>query len=194
MTGNVLTRKPNYIARQREALAKRTKQQLIDDAINTTLNDLVGQLANYEEGESDPHGHGKRVPYVGWYWRSVDFASSDYRIGDCGSFVGFMENNKWDYPERRMTPDEAAQVTAIVCEAYDINRGGGILSDILANTRAKVDELWPLLQSFPMEIDGYWIYGPQGNVGFAENEEAADRLIESLSAAGGGIAYRKVKA
>jgi hypothetical protein len=61
---------------------------------------------------------GKAFPYLGWYWRQVDFDQPDYEFGVLPVFkdeflgpkggtivleendklrLGFMENNKWDY-------------------------------------------------------------------------------------------------
>lgn len=57
---------------------------------------------------------GKCIPYIGWFWRTVEFDCTTYSFGviPAGSGggkdsfdaktkchqVGFMENNKWDYP------------------------------------------------------------------------------------------------
>jgi hypothetical protein len=183
-----------YIDERKRELAKCSKAALINDIINDDLNRFVGHYAEVPEGDADPHGHGKRVPYIGWFWRSVDFANGVYYIGNCGEFVGFMENNKWGYPERRLTPDEASRVTDIVCEAYRISHAGGNAAEIVRDTKAKLDELWDLLQSFPMTTTGFWIYGPMGNVGFADTEEDAERLIAALSSAGDGLPYRMVPA
>lgn len=191
----------NYIEQRREALGDRTKDALVDELINRDLNGLVGRYADFENDdgdvEADPYGHGKRVPYIGWFWREVDFANGVYVIGACSEYIGFMENNKWGYPQRRLIPSEAAQVTEIVCAAYERNHAGGNLAEIIANTKAKLAELWPVLQSFSMEVEGFWINGPVGNIAFAETEEEADTLIASLQSAnlpGCGFTYEKVRA
>jgi hypothetical protein len=74
---------------------------------NAAFNSAVGAIANFDEGVTDPRGYGKRVPYIGWYWRPPDFVGRAISIGDCGDFIGVMENNKWGYPERFMTREEA---------------------------------------------------------------------------------------
>lgn len=71
----------------------------------------------------------KIVPYIGWFWRSVDFDAPAYSFGvipagtpaytmsdgngtesygprSDAPCVGFMENNKWDYPYTRETTTE----------------------------------------------------------------------------------------
>ncbi len=65
--------------------------------------------ARLAEGLADvayPHGldSGKAIPYVGWFWRYIDFTdrlSLYYPSGSGGFdvpvFFGFMQNNKWDY-------------------------------------------------------------------------------------------------
>lgn len=55
--------------------------------------------------------HGKVLPYIGWYWRRVDF-SRPIRLGDCGAFVGFMEDNKWGNDEWEVAPEAAATILA----------------------------------------------------------------------------------
>lgn len=58
----------------------------------------------------------KAVPYIGWFWREVDFDAPTYTFGILpGEFKGFMENNKWDYPYTRpTTPDEWAEITSLL--------------------------------------------------------------------------------
>lgn len=122
--------------------------ELVTMIVNTDLNEFVGGMADYRDGEDDPHGHGKRVPYVGWFWRSTDWVGGRISIGDCGEFIGVMENNKWDYPQRRLTDGEARAVTEIVWEARDLSRAGGSLADSTRLTNEKLDELWALFQTF----------------------------------------------
>lgn len=162
-------------------------ESVFSDGQNAPLNELVAEFSDFDDGEVDPRWFGKRVPYIGWYWRDIDFENERYYIGDCGEFIGFMENNKWGYPERMLTPDEARQVSQIVAEA-DACKGD---NDAV---KAWLEKLWPLLQSFPMKIDGFWIFGSHGRVGFAANEAEADAACAALSEAGGGMEYRKVAA
>jgi hypothetical protein len=61
-------------------------------------------------------------------------------------------------------------------------------------SKAKLAELWPLMQSFPIERSGFWIHGPQGNVGYAETEEEADETISALMHAAFGARYWRVPA
>lgn len=181
------------IEKERKTLVKKGAEALAVEIINSKLNRLVGGYADYDQDEDDANEHGKRVPYIGWYWRSVDFASPEpyIPIGHCGEFVGFMENNKWDYPQRSLEPDEVAQVLTIVTEAYKLDRSGGTLADITKNTKNKLAELWPLLQTFEIQRSGYWVFGPQGRVGHADTREDADGMIVALQEAAPGFVYRK---
>lgn len=81
--------------------------------------------------------HGKTIPYIGWFWRDVDF---DKRItlGYCGSFIGFMENNKWDHDEW-ITTDEQSVAIREAAEAI---------------CKCDRDGLAPLLQRFYDLIQG----------------------------------------
>lgn len=74
------------------------------------LNRALSEIAGRDDLEVR---HGKAIPYIGWYWRCVDF-DQPISFGDCGDFVGFMENNKWDYPEFTLTPEQDAEVKAML--------------------------------------------------------------------------------
>jgi hypothetical protein len=80
-----------------------------------TSDELNANLRDIENDEAKPffvaglYHHGKTLPYIGWYWRDVDW-DQPLRLGDCGSFIGFMENNKWGYPEWRVTPEQDARI------------------------------------------------------------------------------------
>lgn len=183
------------LKKMREQYEDRTVEDLIDELVNNTLNSFIVDNDKFEADEHDPYGHGKRVPYIGWFWRNVDFANEYYTIGDCGDFIGFMENNKWGYTQRRLTPEESKKVTKVVMAAYTASREGGILADIIKNTYKQLDKLWPLLQSFPMETEGWWIHGSlQGQCGFSRTENEADDMVRLLKDAAPGIDYWKVKA
>ena len=75
-------------------LEQYSKEELIQLAVNTRLNKFLSEYGSFRDDDEDPRGHGKRVPYIGWFWRAVDFANKNIPIGDCGEFVGFMENNE----------------------------------------------------------------------------------------------------
>jgi hypothetical protein len=134
-----------------ERIADLDKDDLVKLIVNNRLNEFVSTYADYKDNEVTPHGVGKRVPYIGWYWRAVDFVGGNIPIGDCGQFVGVMANNKWDYNERMLTPDEAAQVTAIVWKAKELSEQGGELNEIIRGTKAELEKLWDLFQTFNVE-------------------------------------------
>ena len=62
--------------------------------LNKRIADLCDNEAYVVRGLE---GTGKCIPYIGWYWRTVDFDRETDSLGDCGDFVGFMERNKWGY-------------------------------------------------------------------------------------------------
>lgn len=181
------------IEKQRAEYMTWDTERLANYIINRELNDFVARYADYDEDEHGSPREDKRIPYIGWFWRDVDFAGREpyIPIGNCGEFIGFMENNKWDYPQRRLSADETKQVVDIVCEAHRLSREGGSLADIRKNTVAKLEELWPLMQTFKIETKGYWIYGPQGQIGHAEDVDAANSMIVMLQEAAPGLRYWK---
>ena len=133
---------------RKKKLAEMEREVLEASILDGQYNDFVSDRADYAEDEKDEHGHGKRVPYVGWYWRHIEFSTPKaIPIGDCGSFVGFMANNKWDYPERRMTEEEARGAVAIIDAAIEESEKGGESSEIRKKTNEKLDELWAYMQT-----------------------------------------------
>ncbi len=88
---------------------------------------------------------GKSVPYIGWYWRTVDF-STRVTIADCKEFVGHCENNKWGYNERDLTDDERAECCRRVDEMIAAEKTLSLadkskLEDLLRSYWAWMDEL-----------------------------------------------------
>ena len=78
------------------------------------LNEAIDELCAKEPLIYASSMGGKLVPYIGWFWRNVNFNADYVHLGivppmyvdDPDYFehnptpkVGFMENNKWDYPE-----------------------------------------------------------------------------------------------
>lgn len=120
--------------------------RLAEVAANTVLNDWCADVADFGDRDDDPEGHGKRLPYIGWYWRSVDFARKRITVGDCGDFIGFMENNKWDHPERDLTPEEVDHVLELLWRARAAAGRGGLLSEAWAARDEVLRELWDWMQ------------------------------------------------
>lgn len=130
-------------------LAAASREWLEAAILDSGYNDFISARADYpDDSEDDKRGHGKRVPYIGWYWRHIEFSDpTSIPIGNCGGFVGFMANNKWDYPERALTAEEAERVIAIIDEAMRLRQQGGEVRKIDAETNAKLGELWDYMQT-----------------------------------------------
>lgn len=131
---------------RKEKLASFPREFLENAILDSEYNKFLRSRSDYHKDERDKHGHGKRLPYIGWSWRHLGFSSGSLPLGDCGQFVGFMPNNKWDYPERETTPEEFATIMKIIDEAMVADQQGGDVSKIIKNTNAKLDELWDYLQ------------------------------------------------
>lgn len=121
-----------------------------DELVNMLYNRQVADVADYSPGETDPHGHGKRIPYIGWFWRHTDFVGKQIAIGDCG-FIGVMENNKWDYPERMMTEAEADTFIAYLERAFAASNRGGIVAETKAAAERVYGEMWNWFQTLTIE-------------------------------------------
>ncbi len=83
------------------------------------LNRAIAELCNDEQykvrGLEDT---GKCIPYIGWYWRYVDFDDYPYMFGIIpGEFKGFMENNKWGYDYAIPTEEQSRHIRALLEKA-----------------------------------------------------------------------------
>ncbi len=107
----------------------------MSDFINVTADESAA--FNKVLGDNADSGPSKSVPYIGWYWREVDF-TRPFTLGHCGEFVGFMENNKWGYPEWTVTP---AQYHAAVVFIRGMFLDRGVTPDRLA-------AFYEMIQSF----------------------------------------------
>lgn len=147
MTNLYFALRGNYQEKQ-EKLASWSKEFLEAAILDSEYNRFMEDWAdhNSESDEYDVGGCGKRIPYIGWYWRHVTF-HGDIPIGDCGEFIGFMVNNKWDYPERNLTESEKMEVMRIIDEAMEENSKGGIFEDIRKKVEDKFTELWEYMQT-----------------------------------------------
>lgn len=91
---------------------------------------------------------GKCIPYIGWYWRDVDFDAETYRFGVIpdgdGSLIGFMENNKWGYSRVEADETEWAEIKQLLVEAVTdstVEKLGTVNSAIQTLGR-KVNRVW----------------------------------------------------
>jgi hypothetical protein len=81
------------------------------------LNIMIDKLGDKETFDIvGLEGTGKCIPYIGWYWRTVNF-DSPIHLGHCGKFVGFMENNKWGYQEKECTKKDSKQIIILLEKA-----------------------------------------------------------------------------
>lgn len=122
-------------------LRKAKKEELVALAINTRMNDFC---VRHSDDKTVPFG--KRIPYIGWFWRTVDFYHKKISIGKALSLVGFIENNKWDYPERYLTDKEANKVIAMLWSAMEISQRGGNLGETTNAVNVELEKLWNYMQ------------------------------------------------
>ena len=104
------------------------------------LNKKIGLLDTLENSDELAIKGGKCIPYIGWFWRNVNFDAETYSFGIiCNDnfteedvalglkpveeqyfMTGFMENNKWNYPyTRHTTKEEWIIIKDMLCEVVD---------------------------------------------------------------------------
>lgn len=88
--------------------------------------------------ESDPKPFiafgGKAIPYIGSFWRQFDFDTHSPTLGvippgpeeldpqrEHPALVGFMVNNKWDYPRIGLSAEEWAELRRLLEEAVTVH-------------------------------------------------------------------------
>ena len=110
---------------------------------SSELNAKIGEIADkgdelgfdaFDEMES-----GKAIPYIGWFWREVDFDAETFGFGLLPTRqselaesmtgdgevnvklykVGFMENNKWGYADIEATKEESSSIRALLVAAAE---------------------------------------------------------------------------
>lgn len=122
-----------------DTLLNKSKDELINDAFNAR----VAQWVDRDEE--------KRIPYIGWFWRYPDFLNKRVCIGDCGKFIGVMENNKWGYPSRFMTEQEVDTFISYLDLAFTEMDKGGNVSENEARAEKIFKELWIWFQTLTIK-------------------------------------------
>lgn len=92
-----------------------------------TSDELNDALMKLEMSDTLPYEcfGGKPVPYIGWFWRDVDFDTETHWLGvipagvesNETNLVGFMENNKWGYPEIKVEREKWAEIKSLLEKA-----------------------------------------------------------------------------
>lgn len=115
------------------------------ETINKIYNDF---LAKHSDTEADFGMGGKSVPYIGWFWREINFHSKYIPIGNCGEFIGFMANNKWGHPERDLLIYEVDKVIELIDEAMHLEKDGSE-----EDVQEALKNLWEYMQTLTIEGD-----------------------------------------
>lgn len=129
------TLRGNY-EEKKEKISKWSREYLEAIVLDATYNDFIrdccaNDLLNLEFGIETP------IPFIGSHWRHIEFSQLDkIPIGKSPRMVGFMVNNKWDYPERYLTINEAQNVIALLDEAIQYKQD--------ENFKEVVSTLWRL--------------------------------------------------
>jgi|JI9StandDraft_1071089.scaffolds.fasta_scaffold73457_5 hypothetical protein len=127
---------------------------MTSEEINNRIREIDDDETAWKHGDS-----GKSFPSIGWFWRTVNFDDPTYKFGyipigtpewTCSGgdtethgprrtdvFVGFMENNKWDYPyTRKLTTEEWAKCRSLIETACQ------------STSEATLRAVWDFVQGF----------------------------------------------
>jgi len=139
---------------RKEKLEKMDPAYLRASILDAEYNDFLRARsdANDEDEDHSDILHGKRVPYMGWFYRHMEFHEGRLPLGFHDGWVAFMANNKWDYHERYTTPEEFTTIMSFIDAAMAESQKGGSLDQIIRNTRAELKKLRDYLQTLPRVV------------------------------------------
>lgn len=83
------------------------------------LNAKIRELENLDDPPYECFG-GKAIPFIGWFWRNVDFDRTPYSFGvipDNPPLVGFMQNNKWGYGYAHASAKQCLEIRGLIEQA-----------------------------------------------------------------------------
>lgn len=140
-------------------LHKTPQATLADRLFDDHINQFIASECDISKGDPDPHGFGKRIPFIGFYWRDCPWserrtprgethASLTYiQIGKCAQFVGFMENNKWGYLQRDLTTAEVETILGMIDDAATAYGKAGTHAKLREETDIQWAKLWAYMQT-----------------------------------------------
>jgi hypothetical protein len=118
---------------------------LVDAITNNALN---GFIAHNIYRDVDGDNSEPAIPFHGWYWRNVNFYKPNgITIAEGDGLIGVCQNNKWDHAERDLTISEAGEFRGLVWLALKSSHNGGVLSEIIAETRTKLTAAGDFIRS-----------------------------------------------
>jgi hypothetical protein len=125
----------------REDIADRDRAWLEATILDDEYNNFLSARADCGQPA------GKRLPYIGQSWQPLPFHCGCLTLGNCGEFVGLMADNQHGFPGRATTSEEFAKIMAVIDAAMRLDQEGGLLAETMDASNAKLEELWPLLQT-----------------------------------------------
>ncbi len=92
------------------------------------INKLINDLEDFENPIYKSCIGEKLIPYIGWFWRTVNFDADECGLGIIPKLtegfettdaphIGFMENNKWDYEEFYIDGDVWKNLKELIVDA-----------------------------------------------------------------------------
>lgn len=118
-----------------------------DELVNMVYNSYISNLSDNDENPMFESTYYKKVPYIGWFWRDIDVIKKDVSIGNCGDFIGIIENNKWEYPDRYMTEEEVDILIGYIDKTMEVWNKGGQASELVLKQDTILKELCNWMQT-----------------------------------------------
>lgn len=151
MDTNLYWRLRGTYSERKETLEKMSPEFLRAAVLDSEYNEFISDRSSASDTDEDKDDilNGKRVPYMGWFWRHLEFHEGRLPLGFSNGYVAFMANNKWDYHERYTTPEEFTTIMGFIDAAMAENQKGGELGEIRRRTNAELKKLRDYLQTLP---------------------------------------------
>lgn len=116
--------------------------------LDASYNNFIRDCCN--SGRYSEFGYDVPISFFGSDWRHIEFSQLDkIPIGTNSSSlprVGFMVKNKWDFPERYLTIDEARTVISFLDRAMEANE-----NCYFDAAKTHLKELWDYMQTLKFE-------------------------------------------
>ena len=133
----------------KKVIKELSHDELVWLIINESLNDFISNCCDDEEHAV---AWWKAIPYIWWYWRPVDFYNGQARIWDCWDFIGFMQNNKRDYPERELRSEEINHIIWLIRDAKLAKEGGLSIWESHQLKRKHLSKIWEYMQTLKIYL------------------------------------------
>ncbi len=119
----------------------------LQQLLSRSVEDLANDLYNIEISRicDSINGQEKLIPYLGSFWRDVDFVKKQISIAHGDRFTGVCESNSWGYSSRLMTESEVDTFIGFLDRIIELK------SIRMSQQKIVLKECWDWFQALKIE-------------------------------------------